>query len=129
MNKRLNNLEPIGTYNTKSLLAPVPILKSRGFPTITDTRCCEKDFGTNYEDLSVDNMPVNNFSLPQYSDLNKCMVLSENDMKKINQEMEKNNFNPEDIFSKNRKNLFSKRNVDLGKNVISYKIVSKKDKK
>ena len=128
MNKKQKYIEPIGVDNNiKSTLASVP--KSYGFPTLSNYRCCTKDFGTHYEELTTDHMPVTNFGLPHYSDLNKCFSLSDKDVKNINNEMEKNNLNTEDIFNtKNKKYLFNKRNVNLGKNVLSYKIVSDKQK-
>jgi len=100
---------PIGTDidSIKSSYASVP--KSIGYPTLNGTRCCnEKNFGSYLDELKLDNMHVTNFGLPQYSDLNKCYIINNDNIKKINNLMEKNNLNTEDLFHQKYKKVFPK---------------------
>jgi len=98
-----------------------------GYPTVSQTRCCSDNFGTPRDLLSSEPMPVQDYGLPFYSALNKSYNLDEKDKKIINDKIVKNNLNPEETYVKiidKSKN----RNAILGKDVLSYRIISKKDK-
>ena len=103
--------------------------KSHGFPTLSKYRCCADTFGTPIDLLESEPMEISGYGLPQYSDMNKCLKVQDKDIKKINTEMEKNNLNTEEIYdAKYKSKKYRKKHMDLGENVLSYRLVSKKDK-
>jgi hypothetical protein len=61
--------------------------------------------------------------------MNKCFSIKNKDIKKINDEMTKKNLNTEDMYdSIYNKRKFKKKHANLGNDVISYRIISKKEK-
>ena len=100
-----------------------------GYPTLSKVRCCNDNYGTPIDLLSSEPMPISDYGMPYYSALNKCYNLNEKDKKKINVEIKKNNLNPEETYVKNiDKPVIKSRNANLGKEVLSYRIISKKEK-
>jgi hypothetical protein len=101
-----------------------------GYPTLSKVRCCnDNNYGTPIDLLSSEPMSISDYGMPHYSSLNKCYSLNENDKKKINIEIKKNNLNPEETYVKNiNKTVIKSRNANLGKEVLSYRIISKKEK-
>ena len=126
MNKKTNNFDfytnIIGTdhFGIKSDYAPVS--NSFGFPLLSDKRCCaENDFGTQKQLLKTEPMSISGYGLPIYSDLNKCGIKEiKNEKKSINKGTNENVTD---------KQVYSKRKANLGENVISYRIVNRKEKK
>ena len=105
------------------------VAKSKGYPTSSKYRCCADVFGTPSDLLEANPMPISGYGLPQYSDMNKCLMIKKNDIIKINKEMEKNNLNTEEIYdSKYKLRKFKKKHANLGDNVVSYRLISKKEK-
>ena len=126
MNKKTNNFDfytnIIGTdhFGIKSDYAPVS--NSFGFPLLSDKRCCaDDDFGTLKQQLKTEPMSISGYGLPIYSDLNKCGIT---EIKK-----EKKSINKESNQKETNKQVFSKRKANLGENVISYRIVNRKERK
>lgn len=126
MNKKTNNFDfytnVIGTdmFGIKSDYAPVS--NSFGSPLLSDKRCCaDNDFGTEKQLLKTQPMSISGYGLPIYSDLNKCGVLQN--------KKEKKSINRESKEKETIKQVYSKRNANLGENVISYRIINRKEKK
>ena len=110
----------IGTdlYGIKSSYAPVS--NDVGYPTLSKVRCCEENnFGTEKDLLKTKPMSISGYGLPIYSDINKCGSLLKKE--------EKKSINNDKIEKKTPK--YSKRNANLGENVLSYRIINRKEKK
>lgn len=106
-----------------------PAAKSKGYPIQSKYRCCADVYGTPTDLLAGNPMQVSGYGLPQYSDMNKCFKIKKNDVVKINNEIEKNNLNTEELYdSKYKAKKYKKKHADLGENILSYRLVSKKEK-
>jgi hypothetical protein len=113
----------IGTdlHSIKSDYAPV--INEVGYPTLSKVRCCENDnFGNLKSLLRTEPMTISGYGLPIYSDNNKCGTLLRDEEKKS-----LNNDKREQKEQKKQK--YSKRNANLGENVLSYRIINRKEKK
>ena len=126
-----NNYSVIGTDgNTKSLYASV--FGNLGTPQVSNIRCCDSMpyEGTPKDDLSTYPLSISGYGIPQYSDLNKCFKFTKEDNVRIENEMKKNNLNTEEIYDSiyKKKEFKPKKNL-LGEDVISYRIISNKEKK
>jgi hypothetical protein len=126
-----NKYSVVGTDgNTKSLLASV--FGDLGTPQLSSIRCCDSMHyeGTTTELLKTYPLSISGYGIPQYSTLNKCFKLTKEDYPRIENEMKKNNLNTEEIYDSiyKKKEFKPKKNL-LGEDVISYRIVSDKEKK
>lgn len=126
-----NKYSVVGTDgNTKSLLASV--FGDLGTPQLSNIRCCDSMpyEGTPNELLDTYPQSISGYGVPQYSNLNKCFKLTKEDNARIENEMKKNNLNTEEIYDSiyKKKEFKPKKNL-LGEDVISYRIVSDKEKK
>jgi hypothetical protein len=126
-----NKYSVVGTDgNTKSLFASV--FDDIGTPQVSNIRCCDSMpyDGTPIDSLNSYPLAVSGYGVPHYSDLNKCFKLTKEDNVRIENEMKKNNLNTEEIFdSVYKKKVFKQKKNLLGEDVISYRIVSDKQKK
>jgi hypothetical protein len=126
-----NNYSVIGTDgNTKSLLASV--FGDVGTPQVSNIRCCDSMpyEGTPRDLLFSDQLSISGYGVPHYSDLNKCFKITKEDNLRIENEIKKNNLNTEEIFdSVYKKKVFKPKKNLLGEDVISYRIISDKEKK
>jgi hypothetical protein len=123
------NYQVIGTNicGIKSQLSTVE--KSYGHPTLGKYRCCPDNVGTEKKLLTSEPMAISGYGVSQYSDMNKCFNIEKKDIKIITNEMEKNNLNPEEMYDNNyKKKIYKKKTLNLGDNVLSYRIISKKEK-
>ena len=126
-----NNYLVVGTDGSnKSLYASV--FDDIGTPVQSNMRCCDTMpyDGTPKEDLSSEPQSISGYGLPHYSQLNKCFKINKKDTNNINYEMTKNNLNTEEIYdSIYKKKVFKPKKNLLGEDVISYRILNKKEKK
>jgi len=126
-----NKYSVVGTDgNTKSLLASV--FGDLGTPHLNNVRCCDSMpyEGTTTELLNTYPLSISGYGVPQYSNLNKCFKLTKEDNLRIENEMKKNNLNTEELYDSiyKKKEFKPKKNL-LGEDVISYRIISDKEKK
>jgi hypothetical protein len=126
-----NKYSVVGTDgNTKSLLASV--FGDLGTPHLNNVRCCDSMpyEGTPKELLDTYPLSISGYGVPQYSNLNKCFKLTKEDNLRIENEMKKNNLNTEELYDSiyKKKEFKPKKNL-LGEDVISYRIISDKEKK
>jgi len=126
-----NKYSVVGTDgNTKSLFASV--FDNLGTPQVSNIRCCDEMpyEGTPIDLLNSYPLSVSGYGVPHYSNLNKCFKLTKEDNIRIENEMKKNNLNTEEIFdSVYKKKEFKQKKNLLGEDVISYRIISDKQKK
>jgi hypothetical protein len=126
-----NKYSVIGTDgNTKSLFASV--FGDLGTPQVSNIRCCDEMpyEGTPKDLLYTYPLSISGYGVAHYSDLNKCFKLTKEDNIRIENEMKKNNLNTEEIFdSVYKKKEFKQKKNLLGEDVISYRIISDKEKK
>jgi hypothetical protein len=128
-NNKRNSIVNKDIYTTKSDYAPVENMK--GYKILSNQRGCQPFpyEGSLLNNTKVGHMEVKNFGFPQYSDFNKCNSIAKNSIDNINKEVLKNNINVNDIFEmkyQQKKNLTSRKNANLGENVLSYRIINNK---
>ena len=125
-----NKYSVVGTDgNTKSLYASV--FGVNGTPKLSNIRCCDSMpyEGTSNDSLYTYPLSISGYGVPQYSKLNKCFKLNKEDNSRIENEMNKNNLNTEEIYdSIYKKKVFKPKKNLLGEDVISYRIISNKEK-
>jgi hypothetical protein len=123
------NYQVIGTNmnGIKSQLSTIE--KSYGHPTLSKYRCCPDNIGTEKKLLKSEPMSISGYGVSQYSDMNKCLNIKNKDIKIITNEMEKNNLNPEEMYDNNyKKKIYKNKSLNLGEDVLSYRLISKKEK-
>jgi len=116
-------------YTSKSQYGQVENMV--GYKTLSSVRGCQPFPypGSLKNDLKSDNAEVLGYGFPIYSDFNKCNIVGKNSLDNINNEILENNINVNDIFEMNyQKNKMqkSRKDANLGENVVSYRLINKK---